>query len=143
MTELKEQIKVVADARSRAQELKGMKEHLYDEWAEMNKELLTDYEAAKQAIIDAESLLRELTLQAYKETGSKTPCPGVGVREVTKLSYDQKIAFDWAKSHKMALKLDVTAFEKIVKADTPDFVKITTEAQATIATDLNKVLEGE
>jgi len=38
----------------------------------------------------------------------------------------------------MALKLDTKAFEKIAKADPPDFVKLTTEPQATIATNLEE-----
>ncbi|KKN72923.1 hypothetical protein LCGC14_0406270 [marine sediment metagenome] len=137
--QLEEQIKVVAEARQRAQNAVAVKTACQREWVDENKDMLDIVVAVAQEVTEAEVKLRELTLQAYAETGNKAPAVGVGIREVTKLDYDGKVAFDWAKSHKMALKLDVSAFEKIAKADTPDFVKITTEPQATIATELNKV----
>ena len=88
-----------------------------------------------------EEFLRELTLAIYAETGEKKPCEGVGVREVTKLEYDPKEAFQWAIKHAMCLQLDSKAFTKVALADTPEFVKVITEPQATIATDLTKVIE--
>ncbi len=137
--QLKEQIKVVAEVRQRAQNALAVKTACQREWVAENKDMLDIVVAVAQEVTEAEVTLRELTLQAYAETGNKAPAIGVGIREVTKLDYDGKVAFDWAKSHKMALQLDKQAFEKIVKADCPDFVKITTEPQATIATDLNKL----
>ena len=71
----------------------------------------------------------------------KVPAPGVGIREVTVLSYDEGIALQWAKAHKLALKLDTEAFKKIAKVDTPDFVKITTEPKATISHNLDIIKE--
>ncbi|KKN74746.1 hypothetical protein LCGC14_0387880 [marine sediment metagenome] len=142
--ELLAQIKVVAGARKKAKELADKRQALYDEFTTLHCDFFADVATAKSKVALDEEKLRELALQAYAETGEKAPAPGVGIRELTKLEYDAGVAFDWAKAHKMALKLDTTAFEKIVKADTPEFVKVTTEPQATIATDLDAILtEGQ
>ena len=136
--QLQEQIKVVARARAIANDFTNAKNNAYTQWEEKHKTLLTAVEDIKVTVQVEEEKLRELTLQAYAETGNKAPAPGVGIRERIVLTYETKIAFDWAKAHRMALRLDTTAFEKIAKVDPPDFVKITTEPQAIIATNLEE-----
>ena len=134
--QLREQIRVVVGARQRSQQMADKKKALYDEFQAEHCEFFGDVVTATTVTSEAEDKLSELTLPAYAETGDKAPALGVGIRERTVLTYENKIAFDWAKAHKIALKLDTAAFEKIAKADPPDFVKITTEPQATIATKL-------
>lgn len=134
--QLREQIKIVVEARQRASELKEARSVAYAEWEDQNSAILDNLTLANQQVIDAEIMLRELTLGAYAQTGNKTPAPGVGIREITKLEYDMKVAFDWAVEHTMALKLDTSAFEKIAKASPPNFVRVFLEPQATIATQL-------
>lgn len=136
MLELEKWIKMVAEARRIYGEVCQIKKASYDEWEKRNTPLIEEVKTAEIRVKEFEDTLRNLTLQAYAETGDKAPAEGVGIRERTVLTYDGKVAFDWAKAHKMALKLDTKAFEKIVKADTPDFVKVSTEAIATIATEL-------
>ncbi len=138
---LLDQIKEVARARILAQQASEAKMAAWVQWNNEHRGLLDTAVNTAKVVEEAEALLRELTLKAYDETGSKTPAPGVGIRERTVLQYDGKVAFDWAKAHKIALMLDTKAFEKIAKADPPNFVKTITEPQATIATDLSKVLE--
>jgi len=60
------------------------------EWEEQHAELLSDIAENSQFLADAEELLREATIKAYHETGSKQPADGVGIRELTKLEYDPK-----------------------------------------------------
>ena len=134
--ELEKQIQVVAEARQDTKNAKDIVSAARIDWEVENKGIIENAETLHEELLIDEIKLRELTLQAYAETGDKAPAVGVGIREMTVLTYDGKVAFDWAKAHKMALKLDTTAFEKIAKADPPDFVKITTEPQATIATEL-------
>ncbi len=140
--QLQEQIKVVAEARNKAVEATISRVKALTDWQEANNKLYDSERDTKATCQEAEETLRELTLQAYAETGDKAPAEGVGIRERTVLAYENKIAFDWAKAHKMALKLDVSAFEKIAKVDPPDFVKITTGPQATIATNLDDKIKG-
>ena len=135
-TQLEGQIKVVAEARGRIAQLREEKNLALSMWENENKELLRHLDTTAEAVNVAEAWLRTLTLQAYNETGNKAPAVGVGIREVTKLTYGPREALTWATDHRMALKLDVSAFEKIVKVSPLDFVTITQEPQATIATNL-------
>ena len=139
MEELKEQIGIVVEARRKAMELKSQRDTLLEDWNKANQELFDALTQAGAEVAEVEQKLRELTLEDYALTGNKAPMLGVGIRERTVLTYDGKVAFDWAKAHKMALKLDVPSFEKIAKVSPPEFVKITTEPQATIATQLEAI----
>ena len=135
--ELEKQIEFVAAARRVARDKLDQKKASLAKWEEVNQDLLKDVLMAADVVSTAENQLREFTLQAYAETGNKAPAVGVGIREVTKLEYDNKEAFNWAIGHEMALKLDSRAFEKIAKASPLDFVKTYQEPQATIATNLD------
>lgn len=137
---LKEQIKVVVGVRLKAGEAEHALQSARAIWEIANHSLFEGVELAKIQCGESEQLLRKLTLQAYAETGNKAPVEGVGIREVTKLEYDMKDAFDWAVEHTMALKLDTPAFEKIAKASPPNFVTVFQEPQATIATQLEIVI---
>ena len=136
MTELQEQIKVVVEARQKASEVNHALRSAQAVWEVTNHSLFEEDTQARIQCGESEQLLRELTLQAYAETGNKAPAKGVGIREITKLEYDTKVAFDWAVEHTMALKLDTSAFAKIAKVSPPDFVNVILEPQATIATQL-------
>ncbi len=139
MEQLKEQIKVVAEARKLAQAEKMIVAELREKWETENHTVLDLADKSLEGMREAETKLRELTLKAYAETGNKAPAPGVSIRVRTILSYLGSKALEWAMEHKMALKLDTSAFEKIVKATPLDFVTITQEPQATIATKLEEV----
>lgn len=136
MEELKEQIKVVVKARQKTMELKRQRDALLEDWNKANQGLFDALTQAGAEVAVVEAKLRELTLQAYAETGNKAPLPGVGIREVMKFEYDGKEALQWAIDHKMALKLDEVKFKNCVKADPPDFVNVITEPQATISPNL-------
>ena len=139
---LREQINVVVEAREKSQLLSDKRKTMYDAFIGEHTDFFADVATATSEVGEAEDKLMELTLQAYAETGNKAPEVGVGIRILTKLSYDGKVAFDWAKEHKIALKLDTKAFEKIANASDetrPSFVSVSKEPQATIATELIKV----
>ena len=138
---LSEQVQIVAKARQEATELKGRRDALLEDWNKANQELLDALTQAGAGVAEAETKLRELALKAYAETGNKSPSPGVGIREVTKLEYDPKQALTWAIEHKISLSLDKKSFEGFAKAMPLEFVNIHTEPQATIATDLSKIEE--
>lgn len=136
MDELKNQIQVVVEARGNAEKVMDIVAASSALWEQENREIIEVRNAFIELRIEAEATLRELTLQAYAETKDKAPAPGVGIREITKLDYDPRQALTWAANHGMALKLDVGAFEKIAKVSPFVFVTISTEPQATIATNL-------
>ena len=137
MEELKEQIKVVAEARIKAVILRDKRDALMDEWNKANQELFDALTQAGADVAVEETKLRELALQAYElDKTNKAPAPGVDIREVTKLGYDPKEALKWALHHEIALTLDKKSFEGFAKATPLNFVTISTEPQATIAKDL-------
>ena len=86
----------------------------------------------------AEAKLREMTLEAYRATGNKKPAPGVGIRIVKQLSYDDAEALAWAMESgaESCLSLQKTNFKKVAEGLKLDFVKIGEVVQATIAKEL-------
>jgi len=139
--ELEAQIKVVAEARVKASELKEKRDTLLEEWNKANQELFDDLTQAGAEVAEVEAKLRELTLQAYQETGSKTPARGVSVKIFQTLDYDPKEALKWAMAHQIALSLDKKSFEGFAKATPLEFVSLTEEPRAQIATDLSLVID--
>jgi len=137
--ELRELINLVVEARGAVKEATELRTSEYQKWLRTNQHLFDFEDNTKTACQEAEDSLRFLALETYAATGEKTVAPGIGIREVTKYSYSETEALKWAIEHKMALKLDETKFKNHVKADPPDFVTVTTEPQATIATELQKV----
>ena len=141
MTIINEQINTVVDARERAKEATAQRTEAYRNWEKAHQSLFDKESIARLECQEAEDKLRELTLQAFVNTGNKTPAPGVGIRVMKRLVYDDKEALDWAVEHSIALVLNKKAFEKIAQASGLDFVTITDEPAATIATELIKVKE--
>ena len=105
-------------------------------------EVLAERGALEMAITVSESELKAQRVTEYDGV-DKSKRFGIGIREVTKLDYDRITAYLWAIDHTICLSLDTRSFEKLAKVDTPDFVTITTEPQATIAADLSIYLEGD
>lgn len=99
------------------------------------------YQRAKEHVGWIEETLRKEIEFVYAETGAKKLAPGLGVRVSQILFYDQEQAFAWAQNHKLALQLDKKAFEKIAKADPPEFVFFEEKITPTIASDLSEYLE--
>lgn len=139
MTELREQINTVVEAREKARELKRQRDVLLEEWNKANQVLFDTLTQAGAEVAEAEAKLRELALQSYAETGEKTVAPGIGIRVMSRLDYDTKVAMEWAMEHSLALTLDKKSFETFAKATPLEFVTISEEATATIATELVKV----
>jgi len=144
-TALEKQIKIVARARDNKVSLDELKKRRLNEWEETNAALLSDIANNTAFLTEAENRLREITLQAYNETGNKQPAEGVGIREVTEIRYDHREAFAWAIKHTVALQLNEKEFEGIAKSKTPpldlDFVVMVVVGKATIATDLSKYIK--
>lgn len=92
---------------------------------------------------DATALVKEFDEQArtwaldvFKATGEKKLMYGVEVKMFATMTYDAKEAEAWAVEHKMAMKFDAKAFEKIAKASPLPFVTVGEEPRVTIPTSL-------
>lgn len=88
-------------------------------------EITADHDAKAQ-LATAEAALHTATLAHYAAMRNKAPAPGVGIREVTTYHYDPQQALQWALEHRLALTLDVRAFESLCKSAStrPAFVQI-------------------
>jgi hypothetical protein len=139
--ELKEQIKIVAEARVNYSKVSDLLKQKREEFESSYTDLINTVNASRDIVATAEEQLRISVLGNYRATKEKNPAEGVAIREMTKYDYEPAKALLWAKEHNLALKLDDSAFKKIIKADTPDFVTVTIEPQATIATDLSEYLK--
>ena len=140
---LQGKIIVVARLRRLHQDSVNIVKEARDTWAIEHQGELEALKLTQETLSKAEALLREATILVYKETGNKTPAPGVGIKEVATLDYSLALALGWAKEHGLALALDKKAFEAIAKTSQIEFVVRGTEVTATIATDLDKVLGKE
>ena len=138
LTQLTDQIRVVSKARVFKASIDTKVKDSRAAWEAENQILLDNQKYQATTLEGCEGLLRELTVKAYFKTGNKAPAPGVGIRVTQALDYDTKEAMEWALIHRLALKLDVSGFEKIVKAnpESVEFVSITEKTTATIATEL-------
>jgi hypothetical protein len=117
-TALEQQIAKVRDLRV---ELESRTQELHELQVAFNQQHSALIEAKCKAASDCaqeEQQLRELTLQAYEETGSKKPAEGVGIRITKKLQYDENSIKHWAiqEGHIMFLSLDRAGFEGWAKA---------------------------
>lgn len=130
----------VADIRNAHQGQKAEWDALVAAFEEANRNVKDSLAATKDALADAERRLREAALAQYEATGTKKLPHGVGVKIATRMNYDASAAFEWAKSHNMALQLDKTAFERIAKASPMEFVEFVEMPTATLPTDTAKLL---
>ncbi len=141
--QLKAQIQTVRGLREVAAGARAARIAAFTQWqldyaAEINNE-----KTATEYLLSAEKALRDMTIAVYQETGNKAPAPGVGIRETTQIRYNLKDALQWAIAHRICLKLDTAAFEKLAKtssleASDIDFVELALIPQATIAAELPK-----
>ena len=108
---------------------------------EAHADLFQRREATRMKMEEATLAVRKAGLTAFQETGDLAPGPGLKVRMMKRMEYDEDEALRWALIHKMAVSLDRAAFEKVAKATPLDFVRLYEEPQVTIATDLGPVLD--
>lgn len=138
MTELEDQIQKVRELRATHLRLYNLTRALEEE---LQRAYANEYEAlgaANLALKSAEEELRRMTLEAYQLTGNKKPAPGVGIRIMKALDYEECQAIEWAVEACAynCLKLDKKNFEKAAEALALDFVTINTVPQATISKEL-------
>ena len=108
---------------------------------------------AAERVFDLTAQVRQAALAAFEQTGDKKPNAAVQIKEYVLITYEDAAALEFCrKVAPNALKLDRRAFEKIAKLGieaggqfVPDFVTVTKEPRATIASNLSPWLptEGE
>lgn len=138
MTELEANVSRVRSLRLSVSIMKKMIDERMALWEDENRELLDSIIAEGIRLREEEEKLRAATLEAYQETGNKKPAPGVGVRIVKEMIFDEAEAIDWAvgASAKNCLKLNTSNFKKVAEGLGLPFAEIVEYPQATIAKEL-------
>lgn len=105
-------------------------------------DVIREKEAAEAERKALDAAIREEAREEFLRYGDKTPVPGVTVREVKRLRYDEEEALAWAREwNPNCLKLDKARFEKVGKA--LDFVQEVKEPVIAIESNLFSVYGGE
>lgn len=101
---------------------------------------LERYKNEAQTVEDIEAAIREMAIEAYTN-GDKLHAV-VGIRKKKVLNYEYAQARTWCEANlPEAIVLDVKLFEKYAREQSVkplDFVRVLTELQATIKTDLSE-----
>jgi hypothetical protein len=136
--ELKSQIAKVRDIRANLETTKAVIDDIERNMHTEHAEAYDALEFQENGLRSAEELLRRMTLAYWKETGEKKPAPGVGIRMVNTLEYDELEALNWAVEAGAAncLTLQKAKFKKVAEGLRLDFVTIREEPQATISKEL-------
>jgi len=140
---LLERVRQVAHLRRVQKDIEAVVHSEWTAWEQAHSGLLVSVAAVANSLAEAEQDLRQAALNSYAVTGEKTVAPGVNVRVLTKLEYEEAKAVEWVRAHLLStklLQLNKTAFEKMAKGMPLDYVTVTQVPQATIAADLDKVL---
>ena len=140
---MEEKLRKLADLRRELLRLDGLYRQAKVDWEENNVELIEKRNWVTTELLAAETLLKAEALDQYRLDKNTKPAPGIEIKNFQVLDYPEKDALAWALKTGMAIKLDKAAFEKIAKVSPMDFVFIDDEPRCQIATDLDKVLEGE
>ena len=103
-----------------------------------NADLLSKIKDTNQDISESDAEIRRLALEEYKATKETKLIGGVEIKLFKTYLYDDVEAFNWAKEHKLALKLDKSKFKRIVKVDCKDmnFVNVIEDPRVQIPKEL-------
>lgn len=110
--------------------------------SEEYKNILEQERITVETIDELDTKIREGALEYYKLTGDKKPYEGVGIRVMTKITYDDESALNWCENwYRDALVIDKKMFDKFVRKlpeeSLPIFVSIEYQPTATISADLS------
>lgn len=121
--ELKELVESYSFNNGNLDALKGALKMKEDTFKEENKGLMKSIEEAKEFISNEKKIIEEKILEEFKKDKTvKKFYGGLGVQERKAITYDSKVALDWAKEKDMFLLLDKKSFEKVAESLNLDFV---------------------
>lgn len=109
------------------------------EWKRLAK-FKNTLKAYQDALTETEVNVRAVALAEYAANQDKHPHPAITIKVYEVLTYDAEQAKSYAIAHNLPklLKLDAKVFEKAANGLGLDFVTVTEEPRATIASDLSE-----
>ena len=137
------QLRAVAESRAGVASLKSQLGKLREDFEAEHRDLIIQINDTQQQLGIMESDFRAAAVAEWLATDPQPPkqfMPGVTIRESKVTTFDADFAFQWAREHLMALKLDEPVYRKfILMGQAPG--QTTTEFTAALAQDLAKALE--
>lgn len=108
--------KDLMEYKAKTELLDTFKEELNAKKAEYESEVASvihKIKALESDILEKKEVITEQALNEFRKTGKKKLLGGIGIRVTSKYQYDEKLAFEWAKSTGTCLLLDKKQFEKV------------------------------
>ncbi len=101
----------------------------------------------KAELADTDNYVRREALTIYEHTGDKIIMPGIGIREMTRIQYDEEHAREWClNNNPVLMRLDTRRFEKFARAvqgiQDIEVVSYETEFIATVSSDLSEAADA-
>lgn len=138
---MKDKILELVKLRNEQEELSENYKEAFKSFTDNHAFLIDHRKVINDKVAALELSIRADAVEGFQKDGEKQREFGVGIRITKSFNYDSKVAFDWAKSHKLALQLDKKAFESIAKSQELSFVKLEEKAGATLPKEF--LIEGE
>lgn len=127
------ELKLALDSESKLKEELAEAKAQFDE---QHSALYNRIKGVQETIADCKGILKENAEAGYAKDGIKKRDGGIGIRVMQNLEYDDAVAFEWAKEHKLCLALDVKAFKAVAKTQSLDFVKETKSITVTFPKEI-------
>jgi len=143
VVDLRGMVETLCDLRRRSAEAAEAVHMARLAWEREHLALLAEESLAKAAVADIDKALRAEAEAWFRTSGEKHPAPGIEIKLLTTLLYDQQTALNWCVKHEMCLTIDTKRFEKYAKGNPdllPGIVTVGKAPQCNIATDLGKAL---
>lgn len=132
----KEKLVELKEAMTLEVKVKNKLNELQEEFEEDNRDLLSKHAKLREQILNCKQVLIENAEEGYKKDGEKKRLGGIGIKIMKLLNYDEAVALMWAKDKDLFLKLDKSAFDKVAKTGTLDFVTINEKVTVTFPKEI-------
>lgn len=131
---MKQELIKLKNMRQQEEQLTELLKTVKAKFEEENKDLFIRIAANREEMTSVEMNIKEDALEIYRKDGNKQLPYGVGIKVLKRYNYNEDEALEWAKEHKMALRLDKKAFETLSKTEStkPGFVAVLEVPTATI-----------
>jgi ribosomal protein S25 len=136
INEIGEQLREYVEKESTLRLLKETLQEKKKQFEEQNKEIIERIKEIDERTEYIKSIAKEEAIKEFQATGNKKLSYGLGIRVGVEIYYPEEQAFNWAKEHKLCLKLDTKAFENLAKTQEIEFVEKKEKITATFPKEL-------
>lgn len=139
---LRSAVEQLAETRRQAVSAKVAYDSAQVEFRLKNEVLVRSYEELRDTVAAMEASLRVLAVQRFRVVGDRDPAPGLEIKDFDVVEKDVEACESLAIQRGVAITVDHTALDKIIKADPRAWAtaRVIKEPRAQLARDLDKAL---